>query len=199
MPKAEPGWPPDTTLSHRRPLRVGPTSQTRQQEGHDDAFEALFRHQLMTHLPAVRRYAVHLVGVRDQVDDLVNEAVKHALDRRYQWTQGRSFKAWFKMIVKNKGLDAQRKAACDPVAWGEELDLNRQDVSAGTTGFFNCEAEKLLGQLTPRDRLLIDLCRAGYTHAEIATEVGMPIGSVMTRIHRARKKMRALLQEGSDS
>jgi len=165
---------------------------------HDD-HEASFRELLMKHLSDFRHYAARLTGNRDQTDDLLNEAIKHALDRSYQWRPDCSFKAWFKTILTSRWLDLQKRVARDPIAWGMEIDWDLDEPVDETNGLFKSDVEKLLALLTPRDRYLVELCRDGFTYIEMAEELGIPKGTVMSRLHRARETMREFMQGGVEA
>ena len=165
----------------------------------DDAHEALLREQLMKHLNDFRHYAARLTGNRDQTDDLLNEAIKHALDRRYQWRPDCSFKAWFKKILTSRWLDLQKRMSRDPIAWGTEVNVDLEDPAAGANGMFQSDVEKLLALLNPHDRCLIEWCRDGFTYVEMAKELGIPKGTVMSRLNRAREKMKAFMRGGIEA
>lgn len=165
----------------------------------NDDHEASFREQLMKHLSDFRHYAARLTGNRDQTDDLLNEAIKHALDRRYQWRPDCSFKAWFKTILTSRWLDLQKRMARDPIAWGTEINWDLEEPADGTNGLFKSDVEKLLALLAPHDRYLVELCRDGFTYIEMAEELGIPKGTVMSRLNRAREKMKAFMQGGVEA
>jgi len=96
-------------------------------------------------------------------------------------------------------LDLQKRVARDPIAWGMEIDWDLDEPVDETNGLFKSDVEKLLALLTPRDRYLVELCRDGFTYIEMAEELGIPKGTVMSRLHRARETMREFMQGGVEA
>jgi len=87
----------------------------------------------------------------------------------------------------------------DPIAWGTEVNGDPEDSADGTNGMFKSDVEKLLALLNPHDRCLIEWCRDGFTYGEMAEELGIPIGTVMSRLNRAREKMKAFMRGGVEA
>ena len=162
----------------------------------DAAYERFFRQQLTDHGPVLRRYACRLARTRDRADDLFHDAIRHAIERRHQWTPTRSFKAWFRTILRTRWSNAKRKGRSDPVAWEQDVDAHEPEGAAPPVqdrAVPPSDLEKALATLPEEQRDVILLAAEDCSYAEIAEELGIPIGTVMSRLARARAKVRQFL------
>jgi RNA polymerase sigma-70 factor (ECF subfamily) len=149
-------------------------------------------------LPRLRRFAAALTGSLDQGDDLVQETCVRALSRSDQWQPGTSFESWMYRIAQNLWFDRLRAAKVR----GELLDLSdaANDI-AGPDGRDVAESRLTLSEVTSAmrhlsadQRVLIALiCVDGLSYKEAAEITGTPIGTVMSRLARARRDLHALL------
>lgn len=149
------------------------------------------RLQIVTMLPRLRRFALSLAGARDQADDLVQGTCERALRSIEQWTPGTRLDSWMYRIMRNHWIDEHRKAA--PMRRTDDLELivNR----AGEDGRQTTEVRMTLGAV---ERAMIDLpeeyrsvlylvCIEDLSYKEAAAVLDIPIGTVMSRLSRARK------------
>jgi RNA polymerase sigma-70 factor (ECF subfamily) len=151
-----------------------------------------FVHQeLVALLPRLRRFARALTGSADAADDLVQGACERALRAQARFLPGTSLEAWMVRIIRNLWIDTHRGPAMRLDA-SEPLDA--ADSVAGADGPLTTEARLSLGEverallrLPPEQREAIALvCMQEFSFREAAAMLGIPIGTVMSRVARAR-------------
>jgi RNA polymerase sigma-70 factor (ECF subfamily) len=148
-------------------------------------------------LPRLRRFAHALTGARDQGDDLVQETCVRALTHIDQWEPGTRLDSWMFRIAQNLWLDSGRAQKVR----GEKVDLEAAYDIAGSDGRQVTESRMALEvvregmqQLPPDQRVLIALvCIDGLSYKETAAIVDVPIGTVMSRLARARRTLHEYL------
>src|SRR6516162_9325970 len=153
-------------------------------------------------LPRLRRFAVALAGDLDQGDDLVQETCMRALSRVDQYQPGTRLDSWMFRIAQNLWLDRMRAKK----ARGEQVGIESVVSITGSDGRDVVENRltlsslcALLAQLPYEQRVLVGLvCIDGCSYKEAAEITGTPIGTVMSRLARARKDLHTRL-EGVDS
>jgi len=153
-----------------------------------------FRQPLIAAIPRLRRYARSLVFEPAVADDLVQTALERALAHWHQYDQRRDMVLWLLSIAHNAFLDQRRRESRFTVVDPQEL-ASRQDALGGDPGAdvgLRLDLAAALGRLSPEHRaplLLVTLEQLSY--AECADVLGIPIGTVMSRISRARAALRA--------
>lgn len=147
---------------------------------------------MASHIPRLRRYARALVGDRMLADDLVQDTLERALAKYHLWRPGSDLRAWLFSIMHSVFVNQVR--ARKPLA--AALDDNR-DRSAAAEGAERLEIRDLevaLAQLPEEQRavvLLVGLEELSY--ADAARALGVPIGTVMSRLARGRERLRQLM------
>jgi RNA polymerase sigma-70 factor, ECF subfamily len=149
-------------------------------------------------IPRLRRYARALVGSEGEADDLVQETLARALEHVDQWRSGDNPRRWLFTILHNIYVDMLRSLSRRPAH--SELDASIADPeSPDGNSVLACEVTSALLKLSSEQRevvLLVGL--EGLSYAETATVLGVPIGTVMSRLARGREKLRTLIgHEGS--
>jgi RNA polymerase sigma-70 factor (ECF subfamily) len=151
-------------------------------------------------LPRLRRYAIALVGDPATADDLVQDCLERAWKNRDTLRDGTTIFAWLRAILHNVNVDRVRLGRRRPNE-AESLDMVSETIAAGMTGddpSLSMDVVRAMNQLSMEHRqvlLLIGL--EGISYREAADELGLPIGTVMSRLARARETLRALLKEGA--
>jgi len=157
-----------------------------------------FRTRVVELIPRLRRFALVMTGDLDQADDLVQETCMRALARVAQWQPGTRLDSWMYRIAQNIWLDRMRARKVRGVSVGveaaEEMSgsdgrkvvESRQDLAAVSAA---------MAELPEDQRTLVALvCIDGLSYKEAAEITGTPIGTVMSRLARARRELHARLQ-----
>ena len=149
-----------------------------------------FREQMIAFLPRLSAFALSLTGNADQRDDLVQETCSRALARRDQWQPGTRLDSWMFRIAQNLWLDRKRaeRSRGEPIDLDMVVDLTDSDGRTITENRLALgEVLRGLDQLSPEHRVLIGLvCVDGMTYKEAAEILEVPLGTVMSRLARAR-------------
>ena len=156
------------------------------------------RVRLVELLPRLRRFALSLTGDRDRADDLVQEACVRALASAAQWQAGTRLDSWVYKIAQNIWFDRLRSAKVR----GQESDIEDHMHLVGVDGRAVVEERSTLADVSRRiaelsqdQQLLVGLiCIDGLTYKEAADALSLPIGTVMSRLARARISLGEALQ-----
>ena len=157
---------------------------------------AAFRQQLLGAIPRLRRYARSLAFDASAADDLVQTTLERALAHWHQFDQRRDLLVWTLSIAHNAYMDDRRRHARLPLADGGETHGSIEERHAAHSPDIGLRLDLIaaLKQLPLEQReplLLVTLEQLSY--AECAELLHIPIGTVMSRISRARAALRALL------
>jgi RNA polymerase sigma-70 factor (ECF subfamily) len=152
-----------------------------------------FADQLVALLPNLRRFAISLCRTRDGADDLVQAACERALAHADRFEAGTRFNAWMFRILRNLWIDQLRKRSTA----GPQEDIDQRQDIVGASGEREVEARLTLnavGQaiMTLPDEqreVLLLVCVEDLSYKEAADVLGIPIGTVMSRLSRARKAL----------
>ncbi|MBS0562062.1 MAG: sigma-70 family RNA polymerase sigma factor [Proteobacteria bacterium] len=144
-------------------------------------------------IPALRRYAAALLRDRQEVDDLVHDCLVRALDQLHTWRQDSNLRAWLFSILHNLFVSRLRKNKVRGTP--EPLD-NLPDGVAGMPPRQDLHMEsrdlmRALDALPVEQRtVLLLVALEDLSYADAARVTGVPIGTVMSRLSRAREKLR---------
>lgn len=155
-----------------------------------------FCRQLLDTLPRLRRYARTLVFDGAGADDLAQATVERALAHWHQFDQRRDMVVWVLSIAHNAFLDGRRRDARLTVADPDELQ-RAQDRAGGDPGpdvGLRLDLLAALQRLSAEQReSLLLVCVEQLSYAEVAEVMQVPVGTVMSRVCRARAAMRRFL------
>lgn len=151
------------------------------------------RTQLVACIPRLRRYARALIGNRPDADDLVQDTVERALNKLALWRGGSDMRPWLFGIMHNLYVDQVRH----PAPPTQELDdMLPAETSDGGDTFEVADLEAALRKLPAEQReVLLLSALEDMTYAEIAAALHIPPGTVMSRLARAREKLRAMMMQ----
>ena len=155
-----------------------------------------FHDQLKAVLPRLRIYALSLTRDRDAADDLVHDTVIKALTGRHSFQPGTNLAAWLFRIQRNEfisGLRRQRPTVPVDTAIAESLSHPPHQDSGLVMREFVTAFAKLAP--TQREALLLAVLE-GLPYEVIASHTGVSVGTVKSRISRARDTLERLLLEG---
>ena len=165
-----------------------------------------FEQQVLPYLDQLYGAALAMTKNASDAEDLVQETVTKAYTAFDQFTQGTNLRAWLHRILANTFINSYRKKKREPTLASSQ---ERDDWQAGTDSRAyaapSAEAEAL-DRLADSDvlRALRDLPKdfrtaiyladiEGYPYREVARIMGTPIGTVMSRLHRGRERLRCAL------
>jgi RNA polymerase sigma-70 factor, ECF subfamily len=148
---------------------------------------------LIEALPRLRRYAISLSRVADVADDLVQSACERALATAATLDDELRFDAWMFRIVRNLWYDRLRRLKVR----GQELDVSARDDLVAIEGEEVPERRMLLrraGEAIDRlpdeqRELMLLVCVEGLSYRDAAEVLELPIGTVMSRLARARRRV----------
>lgn len=154
------------------------------------------KRELIALLPRLRRFALTMTRTASDADDLVQEACLKALSKSNQWDPSMPADRWMFRIMRNHWISEIRKRKVRTgegvVPADETSELvhheTAEDTLAGTQ--LRNQVNALPADLST---VLLAVSVEGYTYAETAELLEVPIGTVMSRIHRARKLLAAQL------
>ena len=153
---------------------------------------------ILAEIPRLRRYARALLHDREAADDLVQDSLERALSRLDNWRGGESPQRWLFTIMHNLFIDHKRRV----VRRREVRPLSQADSIVSPPAQFESvvsrELFEALQAIAPERREALLLVAAeGLTYAEAASVLGVPTGTVMSRIARAREELRASLDDAA--
>jgi RNA polymerase sigma-70 factor (ECF subfamily) len=131
------------------------------------------------------------VGDAHDAEDVVQETLRSAWKSRANFECGRGQRAWLAAILRRRVIDRWRRAGRRMVLVGDgPLDVPTAAVDS-TNGGFTDEMQQALSQLPPELRESLLLVVVGeLTHQETANTLGVPLGTVLSRVSRARHRLR---------
>jgi len=154
---------------------------------------------LLDAMPRLRRYTRSLVFDAGQADDLTQSTLERALTHWHQFDQQRNMLVWLLSIAHNAHLDTFRRdgrtTATDPAELQREMD--RLGGDAGPDIGLQIDLLAALRRLSPEQREpLLLVCVEQLSYAEVAEVMHIPVGTVMSRVCRARVALRRYLDGG---
>lgn len=153
-----------------------------------------FRDDLIQIIPSLRAFAVSLCGTKDKADDLVQEALTKAWAKKDRFEPGTNFKAWMFTILRNHYYSQYRKSRRE-VSDGDGLLTASLAVHPEQQGHIDlAEMRKALQQLPDHQREAIMLVAAeGLSYEEVADICNCAVGTIKSRVNRARAQLAAIL------
>jgi RNA polymerase sigma-70 factor (ECF subfamily) len=148
--------------------------------------------RLVELIPRLRRYARALVGDRATADDLVQDTLERAWSKLHLYRRGTDLRAWLFTVMHNVHVNRVRATRItDPL--DDEMPELAQRAPQGDTLMVR-DLDRAIMRLPAEQRavlLLVTLEEMSYE--QVASSLGIPIGTVMSRLSRARDKLRALM------
>jgi RNA polymerase sigma-70 factor, ECF subfamily len=150
-------------------------------------------------IPSLRRYASALLRDRQDAEDLVHDCLVRALDRLHTRREEHAMRPWLFAIMHNLFISQARRAR---FRGHEPLDRAGGGEDAAVTGAPQEDAlrwrdlMRALDRLPPEQRAVLLLVTVeDFSYAEVARVLGIPLGTTMSRLSRARERLREMMDE----
>jgi RNA polymerase sigma factor (sigma-70 family) len=154
---------------------------------------AMNRAELVRQLPSLRRYARVLTGDAWAADDLVQDTLERACTKWQLWVVGTDLRAWLFTLMHNLYLNQRRGAAVSLASVNLE-DLAHELPAAARPLDDALDLERCLQRLPPEQRaVLLLVTLEDMSYEETGKVLGIPVGTVMSRLSRARARLRLLM------
>jgi RNA polymerase sigma-70 factor (ECF subfamily) len=165
-----------------------------------------FETEALEHLPALMGVARRLTRSQFEAEDLVQDTFVKALRARGQYQEGTNLKAWLLKILKNTFINRYHRATlernalatplADPVtdSWMSHASMAamRDPEAQSLRPQLEEDLVRCIDELPEEFRVVVLLADAqGFSYREVAETVGCPLGTVMSRLHRARRLLKA--------
>jgi len=153
------------------------------------------RDLLIAEVPRLRRYAIALLRDRPSADDLVQDVVVRALGRLHLWREGTNMRTWLFTIMHNLHANDRRRAARAT----DDFPLDEAALSQGAPGAQESALElsqlasAIAGLPESQRQILLLVGMEGFSYADAAQALDVPVGTVMSRLSRAREDLRRLM------
>jgi RNA polymerase sigma-70 factor (ECF subfamily) len=148
-------------------------------------------------VPALRRYAHTLLGGRQHADDLVQDCLVRSLSKLHTHRDDADIRAWLFTIMHNLFISHARRIRTRPV--GEPLDaIHEAAMSPDQENSPQCcDLVRVLKRLPVEQRTVVLLVSVkDLSYAQTASVLGVPIGTVMSRLSRGRARLRETIESG---
>jgi len=151
--------------------------------------------EIAPHLPRLRRYARSLLRDSVRADDLVQDTMVRALEKAHLYQHDTNLRGWLVTIMHNEHVNATRRHMRGPIYVSDDAigELGRAETQEAPIALR--EVRRAVERLPHEQRapLLLHWLH-GLKYEEIAVEMRLPLGTVQSRISRARKALRAMIE-----
>jgi RNA polymerase sigma-70 factor (ECF subfamily) len=161
----------------------------------------------LEHMDSLHHFARYLSGNAAEADDLVQETYARALGASPSFVMGTNLRAWLFRILRNAFLDGRRRSqrtlpsngdggepSSDQATFAREPLLGDVEMEA-MRGAVASRIECALAALSPDARAVVLLDLEGFTEEEASEVLGCPVGTIKSRLARARETLRHLLSD----
>src|SRR5437773_10920756 len=153
-----------------------------------------FARLLEEQIPRLRRYARALTRDSIRADDLVQNCLVRAIAKQHLWEQGTNLRAWLFTIMHNQHVNHVRHSVREGITVDLEDALTMTAEPVATTRLELRDLERALGKLPTEQREVILLVGLeGMAYEEVAEVLGVPVGTVRSRLSRGRDALRRLM------
>ncbi len=159
-----------------------------------------FKREMLATLPSLRAFAFSLAGRHDKADDLVQDTMMKAWAKQDSFQMGTNMKAWLFTILRNEFYSQMRKRGRE-VQDSDGLFTERLSVHAGQYGHMDlADFKKALDTLPADQREAVILIGAsGFSYEEAAEICDCAVGTMKSRVSRARSRLQELLQVSGET
>lgn len=152
-------------------------------------------HMLEAEIPCLRRYARSLIRNSVAVDDLVQDTLLRALEKAHLWQPGTNLRAWMFTMMHNQYVNYVRLN----VRQGNELINENAGLTTATqdASIEFRDLQRALRSLSAEKRdVVLMVCVEGMSYENVAEKLAIPIGTVRSRLSRARGQIRSFMADG---
>lgn len=170
--------------------------------------DKIFEEEFLPHMKALYNFAFHLTYDEENANDLVQETYLKAYRFADSYQLGTNSKAWLFKILKNEFINSYRKKVKQPVSYNYEEVLQYHEADdpqyIGSLDlrheiFQNMMGDEItiaMNRLSDEFRTILILCDIeGFTYEELSKILDIPIGTVRSRLFRARNTLKDMLRE----
>ena len=151
------------------------------------------RDAIVAEIPRLRRYARALTGRAEAADDLVQDTLERALQKWRLWHSDREIRPWLFSIMHNLHVDDRRRDGRVDYREADELPVTLQRASQQDNLELR-DIERALALLPADQReVLLLVALEELSYADVARALKIPQGTVMSRLSRARARLKAIL------
>ena len=153
-------------------------------------------HDLVHQIPHLRRFAISLLRNRDRADDLVQDCLARALAKKGSFRAGSNLRSWLFAILHNLFIDGHRRNGGRTVSAAADLAIEHARVEPRQDDrMLLKELFVAIAALPDAQRfVLLMVAVEGLDYQEAATAIGVPVGTVRSRLSRARRILRDMLE-----
>jgi RNA polymerase sigma-70 factor (ECF subfamily) len=157
-----------------------------------------FGSEMAVHLPRLKRYARALLRNPVQAEDLVQDTMVRALEKAHLFRHDTNLRGWLVTIMHNEHVNAVRRGFRAPFMVSDDaiMELGRPETQEAPVELR--EIRRAVGRLPHEQREALTLhWLQGLKYEEVASKLGLPLGTVQSRISRARKALRTMIETPS--
>lgn len=159
-----------------------------------------FKQELLATLPSLRAFAMSLAGRADSADDLVQDTIMKAWAKQHMFEPGTNLKAWVFTILRNEFYSQMRKRGRE-VQDSDGTFTARLAVHPSQYGSLDLQDFRKALERLPSDQreAIILIGASGFSYEEAAEICGCAVGTVKSRVSRARTRLQELLHVSGES
>lgn len=153
---------------------------------------------LISEMDHLRKFALRLTRNVADAEDLLHSTMVRALEKRHLFTEGSSLFKWTSKIMFNLFVSDYRRKSAFETQYDPEIYIEKESVEAVQESELEfkrvCEAMESLSD--DHREILVMVCVKGMAYAEVAEELDIPVGTVRSRLSRARESLQGLVNAG---
>lgn len=160
----------------------------------------MFQHsELVENLDSLRKFAYRLTGNLNDAEDLVQSTVLRALEKKHLFTTGTDLLKWTSKVMFNLFVTDYRRKVKFETQYDPEGVIERQSIEAPQDQQFELSRiGEAMKELSPEHRkVLVLVCIKGLKYEEVARFLDIPVGTVRSRLARARESLQYVLENRS--
>lgn len=163
--------------------------------GGSETADPVFKREMLARLPALRAFAVSLCGRSDFADDLVQTTILRAWSSQKSFQPGTNMKAWLFRILRNEFYSVLRRSGRE-ISDSDGVQTDRMAIHAPQQASLELKDIRVALDALPEDQreAVVLVGASGFSYEEAADICGCAIGTLKSRVNRARARLRDLLE-----